>query len=388
MKNDTHNVSQTRKEKELSEVTIIDLDKLDDDTDIDYDKISEEKSLTLELKDSTNTPSRSKAGIMERILKINWHLILLIVFIFAVVFIIYRIKNWGIKVDLDKLAVTDDTEYDVEIMDNILPLIYEGNSPAQDDGVRKVVLFGNDTFAQNKGTSDDMANMIAELSDSTVYNCAVTGSYLTSTYNYINPDDAFNLYWLLTSFCYDAQYDVHSSYVDLFEKYGDQLSQEGIEAYETLRSIDFDTVDVIGIMYDANDYLAGKPLINHDKNDDIYTFTGNLVASIELIQKTYPHIRIIVMSPTYAYAINPDGEYISSDLYCYLEDFKLSKYALFIEYFTTTHGVTFVDNIYGTVNETNADQYLLDHINLNVDGRKKLANRFVYALTYFDEKKE
>lgn len=388
MKNDTPNTSQTRKEKELSEVTIIDLDKLDDDIDIDYDKIAEEKSLTLELKDSTNTPSRSKTGIMERILKINWHLILLIVFVFAVIFIIYRIKNWGVKVDLDKLAVTDDTEYDVERMDNILPLIYEGNSPAQNDGVRKVVLFGNDTFAQNKGTSDDMANMIAELSDSTVYNCAVTGSYLTSTYNYINPDDAFNLYWLTTAFCYDAEYDVKSSYEDLFEQYGDQLSQEGIEAFETLCSIDFNTVDVIGIMYDANDYLAGKPLINHDKNDDIHTFTGNLVASIEAIQKTYPHIRIIVMSPTYAYAINPEGEYISSDLYCYLEDFKLSKYALFIEYFTTTHGVTFVDNIYGTVNETNADQYLLDHINLNVDGRKKLADRFVYALTYFDEKKE
>jgi hypothetical protein len=123
MKNDSHDASQTRKEKELSEVTIIDLDKLDDDTDIDYDKLSEEKSLTLDLKDSPTTPLRSKAGIMERVLKINWHLILLIVFVFAVIFIIYRIKNWGIKVDLDKLATTDDTEYDVEKMDNILPLI-------------------------------------------------------------------------------------------------------------------------------------------------------------------------------------------------------------------------------------------------------------------------
>lgn len=388
MKNDANDTVSTQKEKTLSEVTIIDLDKLDDDTNIDYDMISEEKSLTLDLKQPTNTSSRTKSGIMERILKINWHLVLLLVFVFAAVFIVYRIKNWGVRVDLDKLAPTDDTEYDVEAMDNILPLIYEGNAPAQNDGVRKVVLFGNDTFAQNKGTSDDMANMIAELSGSTVYNCAVSGTYLSSTYNYINPDDAFNLYWLLTSFCYDAQYDVHSSYMDLFERYGDQLSPEGMEVYETLRSIDFDTVDVIGIMYDANDYLAAKPLINHDKNDDVYTFTGNLVASIELIQKTYPHIRIIVMSPTYAYAINSNGEYVSSDLYCYLEDYKLSKYALSMEYFTTTHGVTFVDNIYGTINETNADQYLLDNINLNVSGREKLANRFVYALTYFDEKKE
>jgi hypothetical protein len=244
---------------------------------------------------------------------------------------------------------------------------------------------GNDTFAQNKGTSDDMAQMIAELSDSTVYNCAVTGSYLASSHNYIHPDDAFNLYWLTTAFCYGSKYDVDTSYEKLFEDYGDQLSEEGIAAYETLTSIDFDTVDVIGIMYDANDYLAAKPLINHDNPTDVYCFIGNLVASIRLIQETYPHIRIIVMSPTYAYAITPEGKYISSDLYNYVENYKLSDYALTIERFTTIHGVSFVDNIYGTVNEINADQYLLDNINLNVDGRKKLANRFVYALTYYDE---
>ncbi len=388
MKNDTHDTNQTQKEKDLSEVTIIDLDKLDDDANIDYDKISEEKSLTLDLKNSTKPSSRSKVGIMDRILKINWHLILLIVFAFAVIFIIYRFKTWGTKVDLDKLGVIDDGAYDIETVDNILPLIYDGDSPAANDGIRKVVLLGNDTFAQNKGTSDDMANMIAELSGSTVYNCAVTGSYLASTSNYINLTDAFNLYWLTTAFCYGTQYDVQSSYEALFEQYGEQIPQEGIDAFETLCSIDFNTVDVIGIMYDANDYLAGKPLINHEKHNDIYCFIGNLVASIELIQETYPHIRIIVMSPTYAYALKPDGEYISSDLYCYLEDYKLSTYALTIERFTSGLGVSFVDNIYGTINETNADQYLLDHINLNVDGRKKLATRFVHALTYYDEKKE
>ena len=94
------------------------------------------------------------------------------------------------------------------------------------------------------------------------------------------------------------------------------------------------------------------------------------------------------MSPTYAYALNQDGDYVSSDMYCYLNDYKLSTYALMIERSTTNQGVTFVDNIYGTVNENNADQYLLDHINLNVKGRQKLAERFVYALDYYNEKEE
>lgn len=46
--------------------------------------------------------------------------------------------------------------------------------------------------------------------------------------------------------------------------------------------------------------------------------------------------------------------------------------------------VTFVDNLYGTVTEDNAQDYLIDHLHLNVAGRKKVAERFVYALNYFE----
>ena len=38
-----------------------------------------------------------------------------------------------------------------------------------------------------------------------------------------------------------------------------------------------------------------------------------------------------------------------------------------------------------TIHEDNAREYLSDHIHLNVEGRKKVAERFVYALNYFDD---
>lgn len=392
MKKNLNNETDSTELNKTTELHIIDLDKLDDDTAIDYDKFSQEESLRMETTYSTSSVSKEKTfGILAGILKINWHLVLLIVFVFSVIFIIYRFKNWGTKVDLDHLGHVDEN-YDVEVVDNILPLIYEGDAPAVNDGIRKVVLFGNDTFAQNKGTSDDMANMISELSGATVYNCSFTGSFLSSKNNYIDtktyPMDAFNFYWLTTAFTINNL----EPYEAVFEQCADQIPADAEETFETLCSIDFNTVDVIGIMYDANDYLAARPMINVDKPDDIYTFTGNLVASIDLIQNKYPHIRIIVMSPTYAYALNPDGDYVSSDLYCYINDpevsHKLSNYALLMERATAPQGVSFVDNIYGTINETNADQYLLDHISLNVEGRKKLAERFVYALEYYDEKEE
>lgn len=383
-----------KKENEIpndtSEVKILDLDQLDDDTAMDYEKMVQEDSMMLKTTNNIpayNHPKNSRSP-MALLFKINWHLVLLIVLVFSIIFIIYRFKNWGTKVDLDNLGIIEDTDYDVEVVDNILPLIYEGDAPALHDGERKVVLLGNDTFAQNKGTSDDMANMIAELTDATVYNCAVSGSFLASTNNFIHPEsapmDAFNLYWLTTVFT--GTIDNMEPYDRIFNQFSDHISSDAKDAFETLCSIDFNTIDEIGIMYDAHDYLAGKPLVNLENPTDVYCFTGNLEASIDLIQETYPHIRIIVMSPTYAYALNKDGDYVSSDMYCYIENYKLSTYALMVERSTSIQGVTFVDNIYGTINENNADQYLLDHINLNVEGRKKLAKRFVYALEYYDEK--
>ena len=46
--------------------------------------------------------------------------------------------------------------------------------------------------------------------------------------------------------------------------------------------------------------------------------------------------------------------------------------------------VTFVDNLYGTVTGENADICLSDYLHLNVEGRKKIAERFVYALNYYN----
>lgn len=379
---------EERTETELSEVNIIDLDKLDDNTDIDYDKFSNEESMSMETesdKYEQNQASKRKPGPFDRILKFNWHLVLLAVLVVSVIFIVYRFKNWGIHIDLSTLDYGDDSAYDIEVNDEFLPLIYNGDAAAINDGETNIVLFGNDTFAQNRNTKDDMANLIAEKSGATVYNCAVTDSFLASTNYYIDPEtdpmDAFNLYWLTTAFTVDNK----EPYERIFAEYGDVISSDAKAAYDTLCSIDFNTIDVIGIMYDANDYLEGRPLGNMENRTDILYFTGNLEASIDLIQKNYPHIRIIVMSPTYAYALDEDGTYVESDAYYYTEErYSLSEYALIMAQSCGAYGVSFVDNIFGTINEKNADNYLLDHINLNTEGREKVADRFVEALTYYD----
>ena len=88
------------------------------------------------------------------------------------------------------------------------------------------------------------------------------------------------------------------------------------------------------------------------------------------------------MSPTYAYGLDENGDYISSDIQRYGWD-VLSTYVIKQYASCNSRGVTFVDNLYGTINEDQAPEYLTDHLHLNLAGRKKVAERFVYALNYF-----
>ncbi len=371
---------------EFPDVKIIDLDKLDEGESINYEEISKEDSMTLQTGEETPR-IKEKKSIMDSVLKINWHVILLVVFLVSVIAIVHRLSNWGVRINLDEIEFEDDDNYQVEVLDVIMPLIYTGDAPAANDGVTNVVLLGNDTFAQNRGTSDDIANRIAELSGATVYNCAISDSYLAATNHThnstVDPMDLFNFYWLTTLIALDNSDPIEA----VIRDHADEIPADAAEVYDTLSSIDFNYVDVIGIMYDANDYLDGRPLINHEKKDDIQTYLGNLEAGLDLLQKTYPHIRFIVMSPTYAYALDENGVYTDSEMYTYNE-YTLSYYSTLMEQVTSAHGMSFVDNLYGTVNAVNADNYLLDNINLNVDGREKLASRFVYALTYYDELEE
>lgn len=310
------------------------------------------------------------------------HILFLAVLVLIAFLIVNAIRNYGRKDSLDNY----EGNYEPEVLDSILPLIPAEGVELVDDGVMTIVTLGNAPFADDKDSKDSLAAIIEEMTGATIYNCAVKDSYLAAKGATLSKDvapmDAFNFYWLTTAFCLRNNDYV---YQDIFNHLGDELPEDGLEAYKTLMDIDFDTVDVIAIMYDGSDYLDGRPMYSDQNDTDIQQFTGNMCAGIDLIKSTYPHIRIIVMSPTYAFAINEAGEYVSSDQYRYGQD-VLSTYVIKQFGYSYDREVTFVDNLYGTISEDNADQYLTDNIHLNVEGRKKVAERFVYALDYYENK--
>jgi lysophospholipase L1-like esterase len=322
---------------------------------------------------------------IQSILKVNWHIVLAIGVVVFLILLLVRFYTYGRIVDQDEIAQIPETEVDDDL-DVYFPLIPPEDAVLPpDDGITTIVAFGNSPFADDRYSSDNLTNLIAKESDAVVYNCSVGDSYLVSINNTLRidsyPMDAFNFYWLTTLV---TMPDItKGNYQNAFEVMGKHTPEDAREAYDILSTLDFNTVDVITIMYDASDYLEGHGMYSDENPTDIQTFTGNLEAGIELLMQNFPHIRFIVMSPTYAYALDEDGNYISSDIQRYGQD-VLSTYVIRQGYSAYDRGVTFVDNLYGTFNEDNASDYLIDNLHLNIDGRKLVAKRFSDALHYFD----
>lgn len=340
----------------------------------------EDWSLDPELEEEEQEES---SGVKAALFRNKWHILFAAAVIAIICLVGYRILNYGVLKNLDDY----DGSTGDEVFDAPFSLEAAGGSRTEDpDGVTTIVAFGNAPFADDRDSADSLANLIGASTKATIYNVSVSGSYLAADgatlSSSIAPLDAFNFYWLTTAFCLRNNDYI---YQDIFQTLGDSLPPDGLEAYNTLLSIDFSTVDVIAIMYDGADYLAGHNMYSDDNDTDIQQFTGNLEAGIELIKQTYPDIRIIVMSPTYAYAVDEDGNYVSSDQYRYGNQDVLSTYVIKEYESCYRQYVTFIDNLYGTVTEDNASDYLTDNIHLNLEGRKKVAERFIYYLNYYNK---
>lgn len=344
---------------------------------LEEDAYAEEEYTTEEYPEE-DTPGRPRRFPSHIIL----HLVFVLALALCVGLVIFRFSNWGTRVPslFDPDADIDDNDF-IEVLDNMINV--PANQRQDTDGVRTVVLLGNSPFSDDRDSADSVVSLISQMTDATIYNCSVANSHLAASQETFlaetDPMDAFNLYWLTTLITLQNT----GIYENAFAAMGETVPADARYAYDTLSTLDFQNVDVLAIMYDASDYLEERPLYNMLNTTDIQTFAGNMDASLDLLRDAFPHLRIIVMSPTYAYYVDENGDYISSDIHK-STGFSLSTYAGNLEQISYYHSVSYLDNIYGTVNEENAPDYLTDHLHLNAAGRQRLAERFVYALEYFD----
>lgn len=356
---------------EIPDIDIINLESIDEPDDALSNEMQEEG------------PSQRKAFSPRSLL--NVHTAFLAIVIICIVVIVIRFRNWGTWVNLDEIFKDGKGTYN-DTLDMILPAPTPDHSAAVDDDVTTILCFGNAPFADDRDSEDNLANIIAKETGAVVYNCSVPGSYIAAQRvpfdSSAAPMDAYTLYWL----SHLAVSGVNDNmYSEAAAELGSELPQEAEYVRDTLLDLDLNTVDIITIMYDATDYLMGHDMYNDDNDEDITQFTGNLEASINLIRSEYPHIRFIVLSPTYAFAVNEEGEYVSSDMYRYGKQDVLSTYVIKQYGSCASLSVSFIDNLYGTITEDNATEYLTDNLHLNAAGRKLVARRFVDALSRYQD---
>lgn len=311
------------------------------------------------------------------------HLSLLGTVLIVVLVVGFCITHLGTFVSQEEIFKDGLGEVKPEIYDYISLGPSVSDQADETDSELNILMFGNAPLSDDRDSENGLANLIAQGSGANVINCSVSGSYAAvHSAEYLEqeyPMDAFSPYWL-TALTLESR--VSSMYDRAKAALGDNCPAETDLIVDTLTHLDMDTVDVVVFMYDASDYLLGNGMSNSENPTDICTFAGSLSAAIELFQVNYPHIRVIVMSPAYAYAVDENGEYVSSDSVTYGQGY-LSTYFHLLYAVCVGRGVTFVDNLYGTITEENAKEYLVDNIHLNDQGRSLMTDRFIYAMSFY-----
>ena len=310
----------------------------------------------------------------DRHFHINIHIIILGAIVLIVGFSAYRLYKWNKGVPSDYDPNYQTTDFDIEVMDSIIPLAPDKLEGHEDDGITTILCLGDDPFSLNQGEGG-LAEQIAEKTGATVYNGSFTGTTIAMQ----NPSYQDWYFLDAFSFSYVAQ-SLASGDFDIMRQAAAYSYDEAFpRTTEMLASLDMSNVDILCIMYDGSDYINMRPCDDPNAPYDIITYTGALRSGIESIQQTYPYIRIVVMSHTFCHSIGEDGNFQNGDR-ADLGHGTLSHYFQKELDVTMDCSVSFIDNFYGAINEDNYLEYMTDYIHFNDAGREVLANRFVQCI--------
>ena len=293
-----------------------------------------------------------------------------VVILLVIGFMIYRAKRW-VGSGRFYIDTSIDTETETDDRVSVLPAdIYRSN----DDGVTRIVFFGNDTFGD---TSDgpSICRLLQENTTATIYDCTFPGSTMTANSKLLpsesgEPLDLFSLYWL-----WDCKKNddlrAQEEAIEIAEGIDKELYREHLKL---LNDLDFNDIDYMVIAYDGHDYLMGHAPFY---GEDYYTQTcihGVVYAMSEKIFPYYPEIQVVFVSPSFCYARDEDGNRVSGDLYR-INGESLTSGIQYLKDVTQLYGFSYVDDYFGTnINQETAEEYLTkDDVVPNLEGKKLIA---------------
>lgn len=302
--------------------------------------------------------------------KINYHILFFIIVLIIFAFAAIKLFLWnkGSSSGYDPEAAP--TEIEAETMDHIQPMVASRLESGLQDNVTSILFLGNSPFADQK-EEGGLASAIADKMDAVPYDGSFAGSFLTTlnkTYQETYKPDGLSLYPVVQAIC--------SQDFSLVERVAKTVGETEVNTVNMLKEIDYAAIDMLVIMYDLSDYIAGRPLYNPNEDTDLATWTGSLTASIRLLEETYPHIRVIFLSPP-ASGQTIDGFYIDGDKQN-MGNGTLVDYVNYANNAALANGISFIDTYYGIISIDKKEEFLRDEYHLNEKGIQAIADRFYY----------
>lgn len=228
------------------------------------------------------------------------------------------------------------------------------------------VVVTGDSIIGKERTDGPVEEYFMEYSGMTMLNGAFGGNSASvgeEAFRYSFHEESLTLYRLVKAMCYR---DFGVQLADL------PSSQTKIgyfeETLKNLSSVDLYQTDYLMLAFGTNDYLNGKQLDDPDDPYNEMTYGGTLRYAIALIQKTYPDLGIVLVTPPYCHLSDRKG--------CLEEDFgggTLDQYVELERQIGEEYGVYVIDAFSEAgIDETNYQGYTEDGgLHLNKAGRER-----------------
>lgn len=213
---------------------------------------------------------------------------------------------------------------------------------------KTIVNFGDSIFG-NYEYPNDISTELAKLTDATVHNCGFggcrMGKHSQSAY------DAFSMYRLADAIVSNDWTLQDTAVASLGRLYNQNLN--------TLKSLDFNNVDIITIAYGTNDLTGGLNTDNVNNLYDTVTFGGALRYSIETLLNIYPHLKIFICSQTYRFWVDSNNVFTQdSDTYATSGGNTLLMFVEKTKEIAKEYHLPYIDNYYSLgINKFNRSVY-------------------------------
>lgn len=233
------------------------------------------------------------------------------------------------------------------------------------------VCFGDSLLGMPEAP-EDYASVIAAETGLTTVNAGFGAASIAK-----NPNEAYDMF----SLCRLVNAVVTGDWTLQDSKVAELPLANSAERLAALKEVDWSKVSVVTLGMGLNDINDGYVIDNPEEIKDITTVMGALRYSIETLLTNYPHLKIMVLTPTYRYMYN-------SNVGCDEILYNGSTYEEYIDAVISVaeeYKLPYID-LYRTIgfNAYNFKYYYLegDGTHLNSKGNERIGKRIANEILY------